>query len=173
MNPLDLIIILVLLLNMVTGWRKGLLSILGEMGGLALGLWLGAHYTEHVAGFVSSYLVGPAWLLFVLSFLGLFIAGRLTAKVMAIFLKQVVAMPGLSSIDRLVGAAMGLGVGTIVVTFLVSLLAYLPWPYFVELIQSSEIGQYFWSAAPVFNHFLWQELRPLLPLPMAGPKTGI
>ena len=169
MNLLDLVIILILVLNMVVGWRQGLLGMLGEMGGLALGLWLGARYTKQMAGFVSTYLVGPAWLLFVLSFLGLFLSGRLTAKVAAAIIKRVVLIPGLSSVDRLTGATLGLGIGTILVTFLVSLLAYLPWPYFVQLVQTSEVGQYFWSVAPVFSRFLWQELGPLLPLPPAKP----
>ena len=87
---------------------------------------------------------------------------------MAIFLKQVVAMPGLSSIDRLVGAAMGPGVGTIVVT-LVSLLAYLPWPFCRT--NTTEIG--ISGQQHLSLIILWQELRPLLPLPMAGPKTRI
>ena len=60
MNLLDLAIILVLILHMVTGWRKGLLGLLGEVGGLVLGLWLGTSYSRQAAGFVSSYLVGPA-----------------------------------------------------------------------------------------------------------------
>ncbi len=41
MSLLDLGIILILVFHMVMGWRKGLLSMLGDMGGLVLGLWLG------------------------------------------------------------------------------------------------------------------------------------
>lgn len=172
MNLLDLVIILILVLQMFMGWRKGLLSMLGEMGGLVLGLWLGTRYVGHVAGFVSEYLVGPAWLLFVLSFLGLFVAGKSAAKIIATVTKQAVSIPGISACDRLAGAALGLVIGTALVTLLISLLAYLPWPYFVKLIQTSEVGQYFWSVAPVFSRFLWQELRPLLPLPMISPGSG-
>ena len=170
MNLLDLAIILVLILHMVTGWRKVLLGLLGEVGGLVLGLWLGTSYSRQAAGFVSSYLVGPAWLLLILCFLGLFLVGLLAARTVATILKRLVVIPGLSNIDRFTGAAMGLAVGTLLTIVLVSLLAYLPWPYFVDLIQSSEIGQYFWSVAPVFNRFFWKELGPLLPLPMAGPR---
>ncbi|NLG86632.1 MAG: CvpA family protein [Firmicutes bacterium] len=172
MNLLDLVIIMILILNMLVGWRQGLLGMLGEMGGLVLGLWLGACYTKQMAGFINTYLVGPAWLLFLLSFLGLFLGGRLAAKLVASIIKRTIFIPGFSTMDRVMGATIGLGIGTILVTFLVSLLAYLPWPYFVKLVQTSEIGQYFWSVAPVFGRFFWQELRPLLPLTPARPEIN-
>jgi uncharacterized membrane protein required for colicin V production len=168
---LDLGIILILVFHMVMGWRKGLLSMLGDMGGLVLGLWLGTRYVGHMVAFVTPYLVGPAWLLSALFFLGLFVAGRVAAKAVANIIKRAIYIPGLSSMDRFAGAAVGLGIGTIVVTFVIGILAYLPWPYFVKLIQASEIGQYFWSVAPAFGRFFWQGLGPLLPLPLAGPET--
>ncbi|MGI6129213.1 MAG: CvpA family protein [bacterium] len=174
MNLLDLVIILILVVNMMVGWRKGLLGMLGEMGGLTLGLWLGVRYTKYVAGFVSIYLVGPAWLLFLLSFLGLFLCGRLTGRIIVAVAQRTVTIPGLSTVDRITGAALGLGIGTIMVTFLMSLCAFIPLPYLTNLIQTSEVGQYFWSAAPVFNRFLWQEIGPRLLFPPVEPgSTGL
>lgn len=174
MNLLDLVIILILVFNMMVGWRKGLLGMLGEMGGLALGLWLGVRYTKYVAGFVSTYLVGPAWLLFLLSFLGLFLCGRLTGKIIVKVAQRTVTIPGLSMVNRIIGAALGLGIGTIVVTFFISLCALIPFPYLTNLIQTSEVGQYFWSVAPTFSRFFWQEVGPRLLLPPVEPgSTGL
>ena len=68
MNMLDLVLILILVFHMFVGWRKGLFGLLGEVGGLILGLWLGITYFRSAAGFVSTYLVGPAWLLLLLCF---------------------------------------------------------------------------------------------------------
>ncbi|HKM38944.1 MAG TPA: CvpA family protein [bacterium] len=173
MNLLDLVIILTLIIHMVIGWRKGMFGLLGEVGGLILGLWLGTNYSKTVAGFVSSYLVGPAWLLLLLAFLGLFVSGLFATRMAVTALKRLVSIPGLSSIDGFIGAAMGLAAGSLVAILLIGLLAYLPWPYLAKLIQSSEIGQYFWSVTPVFNRYLWKELWLRLPRPHTGLQTRV
>jgi membrane protein required for colicin V production len=161
-NWLDLVILLILGLEMVLGWREGLIGVSAKLGGFVLGLYLAARYSGQVAGLLGTYLVGPPLLLRVLAFLALLLAGRYTLLTLGLLLKRTLAVPGLATLDRLAGACLGLAIGTAVVMLLVSLLAWLPWPQLAQAVQASELGQYFWSAAPVFSRFFWGDVAPSL-----------
>lgn len=164
MNWLDVLILLILGVEMLLGWRAGLVGMIAQLGGFILGLFLAARYSGALADALSCYLVGSPLLLRAMSFLALFLAGRYGLALAGKFVKRALAVPGLASIDRLAGAGLGLAVGTLVIILLVSFLTALPWPQLARVVQESELGQYFWSAAPVFGRFFWGNLAPgLLP----------
>jgi uncharacterized membrane protein required for colicin V production len=137
---------------------------IAQLGGFIFGLFLATRYSGALADILSGYLVGSPLLLRALSFLGLFLAGRYGLALAGEFVKRALALPGLATLDRLAGAGLGLAIGTLVVILLVSFLTWLPWPQLTRLVQESELGQYFWAAAPVFGRFFWGDLAPgLLP----------
>lgn len=169
MNWLDLVILLVLGLEIFAGWREGLVGMVANLGGVVLGLWVAGRYSGDLATLLRRHLVGPAWLLTTLAFLAILLVSRYGLKLVGEVIKRAMAVPGLTTLDRLAGAGLGLCIGTLVVMLVVSFLAWLPWPYFTQVLQNSELGQYFWSAAPVFTRFLWQELAPVRSLPRILP----
>lgn len=162
MNWLDVVILLLLGTEMLLGWREGLIGAGTKLGGLALGLYLAVRYSGWLAGLLGAYLVGPPLLLKALAFLAIFLTGRYLLSFAALLLRRALTVPALSTIDRLAGACLGLAIGTLLVMLLVSLLTWVPWPPLAQAVQGSELGQYFWSAAPVFSRFFWQELAPSL-----------
>jgi membrane protein required for colicin V production len=159
-NWLDVLILLILGVEMLLGWRAGLVGMIAQLGGFILGLFLAARYSGAVADALGHYLVGSPLLLRAMAFLALFLAGRYGLALAGEFVKRALAVPGLAAVDRLAGAGLGLAIGTLVVILLVSFLTWLPWPGLSRVVQESELGQYFWSAAPVFGRFFWGELAP-------------
>ena len=155
---------------MVLGWRKGLLGMVGDIGGLVLGLWLGIRYSRYIAGLASNFLVGPAWLLFLFVFLGLFLSGRLVGKLSMAAIGKAIGNIGLTTLDRIIGAILGLGIGTVLVSITISFCSIIPSPWLISIIQTSEVGQYFWSVTPIFSEYLWQQVGPRIPFPHIRPS---
>lgn len=162
MNWLDVAILVILGVEMFTGWRAGFIGMVASFGGLILGGWLALRYSGEVAAVLGEHLVGPSWLLLTLAFLGIFLIGRYSLRFIGELLRRAISAPGICGVDHLAGAGLGLLVGSLVVMLVLSLFTWLPWPQLTQAVQESELGQYFWSAAPVFMRFFWRELVPVL-----------
>ena len=125
---IDFVLGLALAAMLVRGWTRGFVRESLDLVGLILGLWLAFRLSAPLATFLSdSFGVGPeaariggGILLFVL--FGVLLA------VAAHYLSRMMDLPGLSTVNRVGGAAVAVGWGAVIVLVLVSLVAAMPIP---------------------------------------------
>jgi uncharacterized membrane protein required for colicin V production len=116
---LDLVIILILLLFFLNGFRRGLIQVVGGLAGIILGALLALKYTDGYEGITK-------FLIFALIFI---IANRLTAfafHFLGRLFNLVAIIPGLKSINRIAGGMAGIIEGTLVIGIILFVLEQIP-----------------------------------------------
>jgi len=103
MNTLDIVLIVILGLAFIAGFRKGLFVTLASLIGLILGLY-GAFYFSHFAkGFLNGWFDWPPtttqWVAFILTFLTIVLILQLIGK----FLTKIADFTALGLLNKLLG----------------------------------------------------------------------
>jgi len=127
-NWVDLLLLLVVLSSVVTGFAAGFARVgvgfIAALVGIFAGFWsygiVGAYFLDYVSSKAIANLLG-----FFLIFVVVLVAGAILGSILAKFLKWI----GLSWFDRLLGGVFGLVRGAIIAAALVTvLLAFAPSP---------------------------------------------
>lgn len=117
MNILDIILIIILVVTGVSGFRKGLISQAFGIGGLLLGIWLGYRFSARIAGWFEMNDEYASLLAFVLilimAIIATYFAGRLV--------KSVFRMTGFGILDNLGGLVLGVVKISLIVSLLLGL----------------------------------------------------
>jgi S1-C subfamily serine protease len=139
MNVVDLILLVLLVLAALRGYRQGALSQVAAFGGAAGGLVAGAYFAPRIAEqFVDE--AGPALALATLGLLLVFIAiGQTIGLAVGSRLRHAVANSGAGSVDKAAGA--GVGVLGIILTIwlLASVLVQGPVAVLAKQVRRSEV----------------------------------
>ena len=126
MNWLDIVLLLVLLVSVVTSFRKGFSREVIGLVAVVLALLLGIWFYGTAGSFLSHYVSSRALanlLGFFLVFGAVMLAGAVVSFVMGRFLK----VTGLSIFDHLLGAGFGLLRGILVaVALIMGIMAFTP-----------------------------------------------
>jgi uncharacterized protein YkwD len=127
MNSVDLIILLIIILSMANGWRKGLivgiLQLASWVGSLALGLLL----YPYAANFLNQYIEGYEILIPPFSFLIVFIlAGIILRQLSYLIMKNIPLRAHLNRANKALGLFPGMVNGLILATILVVIVLALP-----------------------------------------------
>jgi uncharacterized protein YkwD len=127
MNWIDLIIVLIIILGMISGWRSGLivgiLQLASWLGSLAIGLL----FYPYAAGFLNRYLDGLEILIPPLSFLIVFfLATIILRQLVFLIMGKIPVRVHRNRANRALGIFPGLLHGLIVATILVVILLALP-----------------------------------------------
>jgi membrane protein required for colicin V production len=160
MNLADLLIIIVLAVCVVSAFAKGFFVEIFSLAGVIVGLFIAA----------AKYMVVAPWILIVvhnhaaanlIAFLLIVLLVMVAAGVAGRLLRGLFRGVGLGGIDRLLGAAVGLAEGCVVVTLvLMGILAFLPRQ---EWLNGSRLAPVFLTAAHGGSHVvpfaLGQEIR--------------
>jgi membrane protein required for colicin V production len=125
---IDFVLGLALAAMLIRGWLRGFVREALDLVGLVLGLWLAFRLSAPFGDFVTESFgvspevgrIGGGILLFVLF-------GALLS-VAAHFLSKVMNLPGLSMVNRVGGAAVAVGWGTVIALILISLISVSPVP---------------------------------------------
>lgn len=125
---IDFVLGLALAAMLIRGWLRGFVREALDLVGLFLGLWLAFRLSAPFGDFVTESFgvspevgrIGGGILLFVLF-------GALLS-VAAHFLSKVMNLPGLSMVNRVGGAAVAVGWGTMIALILISLISVSPVP---------------------------------------------
>jgi len=168
MNWADYVIIAALCLSVLMGLWRGFL---GEV--LALAVWFVAIWVAWTPGpqlAASLTAVSLPSARIVLGYALCFIAVLIAGAIVGFFLRKLVAGSGLSGTDRLLGAAFGLARGLALVTLVVLLLGFTPFPrdpwwHESRVLPSFQQAAQWASAHMPVEVTKYLDLRGLLPQP--------
>jgi membrane protein required for colicin V production len=140
MTPVDWIICLVLLLNVVTAAMQGFFSEALTIAGLVVGYVVAAWQYRSFAEWLEKFLKNP-WLAETLAFLVIFFAILILFGIAARIARWVMKESGLSGLDRFLGGLLGLAKGGLMVAvILMGLTAFQPTSMF---LADSQLAPYF------------------------------
>jgi membrane protein required for colicin V production len=142
-NWLDIVIGVVVLLSVVGGLRKGFSREIIGLAAALLGLLLASQFYKLAGDPLKPYINGE-WLTsvagFLIVFFGVLIAGSIVSSIVRRILKTV----GLSTVDRLLGAAYGLVRGSLVAFGIIMGLTVVGW---TEAVVHSRMAPYLVEAS--------------------------
>lgn len=119
MNWLDIVIIIVLAISVLGGWRTGLIKTALGWLGIIIGLVLAGDYYRAVAQPIST--IFQEGLARILSFLAIFVGVVVLSSILGVWLSKVVSLTLLGWLNRLAGSAFGLLIGAVVIGALITL----------------------------------------------------
>ena len=156
MSSADWVIIVVLLISVVQAASAGFFQEACGMAGLVFGYILAAWQYWRLAGWFSPYLKSP-WLGEIAGFLVIFLAVMVVAGIAGRIARWIMKEAGLSFLDRLLGGALGLLRGGLLVAIvLMSMAAFTPTS---KLLAGSELAPYFLVAGRAAIWVAPSELR--------------
>jgi membrane protein required for colicin V production len=158
MNWLDLVLAVILLLSVVSGYRKGLIRIgiglIATVAALVFACWFygtaGTFLIRYVSSRSTANLLG-----FLVVFIGVIILGALVGRILAAIFKWV----GLSWFDRLLGAAFGAVRGTIVSVALIMVIVAMSPQRPPQAVVDSEIAPYLIEASDAVTAIAPKEFK--------------
>jgi membrane protein required for colicin V production len=140
MSGADWVIFAVLLVSVVQAASSGFFQEACGIGGLVLGYFLAAWQYRRLAEWFSPHLKSP-WVGEIAAFLVIFLAVMIVAGMAGRIARWIMKEAGLSFLDRLLGAALGLLRGCLLVAVvLMSMAAFTPTS---KLLAGSELAPYF------------------------------
>jgi membrane protein required for colicin V production len=178
MSGADWAILAVVLLSTVQAAYSGFFQEAFHLGGLIAGYLVAAWQYQHLAGWFEKYLKSP-WLAESAGFLIIFFAVAVVAGIAGRMARWVMKKSGLSFIDRLLGGALGLLRGCLIVAVIaVSMTAFTPTS---RWLADSEWAPYFqavgraviWVAPPELRAKFYQGLDLLRRIPQTVPGGAV
>jgi len=169
MTILDIILLLILFGFICFGLGHGLIYTIGSILGVIIGTWVGGLYYEKLADLALPLFSGNSNLAKVVCFLVIFlvvckIVGFIFYLLDKIF-KFISIIPFLKSINRLLGAILGLLEGMVVLGLIFYFYSKYPfWLFFNDLITNSQLVPYFLKIAKILLPLLPQVLKQIEPI---------
>ena len=122
MNYLDIVIIVLVFVFGVAGWRKGIILEAATLLGLGLGLYGAFHFSDYTAQELVHWVeINPKYL-GVISFVVTFLVVALVVNLIGKLLSKVVKNLNLGFIDRIGGFVVGVAKGILLCSLMVMLL---------------------------------------------------
>lgn len=112
MNWLDIIIIATWLVGFVMGWRMGLFGAIFTTGGLVVGFFLAARFSDNVSELITDSVSSDS-LATVIAYAVIMIAVLVVAQILKGIVKGILRMVFLGWVDSVGGLALGLVAGVI------------------------------------------------------------
>lgn len=140
MNVADWIILLALLVSIIQAASSGFFQEAFGIAGLVIGYLIAAWQYRRLAGHFAAY-ISSRWLGEIVAFLAIFLGVMILAGVLGKIVRWLVKEAGLSFVDRILGALLGLVRGCLLVAVvLVSMTAFTPSS---RWLQGSALAPYF------------------------------
>jgi membrane protein required for colicin V production len=156
MNVVDIVIVLLLVLSVIQGYRTGLIqsifSLLGLIAGIAIASWNYHYFAHDLISLAHSEALADA-----IAFCLIALAVMLVAGLLGMLIKGVIHGVGLGWLDRLLGLAFGFLRGALLVTLcIVTLAAFFP---NTSWLGDSQLGRYFLGTAHLTTTMTPAELK--------------
>ncbi len=156
MSGADWVILVVLLVSVVQAASAGFFQEACGIAGLVFGYILAAWQYRRLADWFSPHLKSP-WLGEIAAFLAIFLAVMIVAGIAGRIARWIMKEAGLSFLDRLLGGALGLLRGCLLVAVvLMSMAAFTPT---LKLLAGSQLAPYFLVAGRAAIWVAPSELR--------------
>ena len=108
MTTLDIVLIIVFVVSVVLGFRKGIIVQAGSLGGIIFGVVLCHFFGDRCAMLLAGAGETPGYVDCVLANIIVFVAGYLSVKAVAHFCKELTHALALGGLDRIGGAVFSL-----------------------------------------------------------------
>lgn len=149
MNYLDIIILVLMFIFGIGGWRKGIIIEVTTLLALGLGLYGAFHFSDFTAAHLVKWVeISPKYLNLV-SFIVTFIVVALVVNVVGRLVSSLVKNLNLGFIDRLGGFVLGIAKGVLLCSLLVMLLNVLNFKGVIKDDVKKESLLYPWIEAAV------------------------
>jgi membrane protein required for colicin V production len=154
MNFFDIIIIALIALLVINGFRKGFIVSLATLAALILGIWVAVHFSNYLDSTLMEHLKPSRKWLPILSFTITFLLVVLGILLVAKLMEKLFDMVGLGFINRFAGALLGLLKGVILVSVIIFIVAAID-PKGKWLTPADKKGSFFYSRVePVFPQLM-------------------
>lgn len=170
MNLIDLAIILLLLVGMVIGYRRGFIMHSVKLISFVAALFVAYRYRGVAEPLLREVLPYPLaqlegnwiWLSLlnlegifysVLAFLLLFFTTRLVLMILARLLDRLSHLPGLNLANRSLGLVLGAVQMVLIIFVMVHLLFFLPWETGQNLLENSGLASWLIKQSPLLSLF--------------------
>ena len=156
MNLVDIVILLLLVLSAVLGYRSGIIqscfSLFGLVAGIAIASWNYKHFAGEITDTVHSKPLAEA-----ICFCLIALAGMVVAGLLGMLLKGLIHGVGLGWLDRLAGLFFGILRGALLVTLcIVTLAAFFP---DTRWLGDAQLARYFLGTAHLTTRITPEELK--------------
>ncbi|GAB1418972.1 hypothetical protein MASR2M12_17370 [Bacteroidales bacterium] len=125
MNTVDIILVILLALSVISGFRNGLIKELASLAGLILGIYAAIHFSDVTADFIGEFFKVTGkyqyFIAFVITLVMVVIVIAAIAKIVDHFLKALM----LTFLNRLAGAIFGFIKGMLGISLFIMLLGFL------------------------------------------------
>lgn len=125
LNYIDYIILVILVLFMIQGYRKGIIISLASIAALVLGIYIAVHFSNYLDATLMEHLKPSRKWLPILSFSITFILVVIVVILVAKLAEKLVDVVGMGFFNHLGGAVLGLVKGVVLVSILVFILSSL------------------------------------------------
>ncbi|NLY53151.1 MAG: CvpA family protein [Firmicutes bacterium] len=181
---LDWVLLAILALSILEGFRQGLVKQALGFAGLFISLFLAGRWSPVVANWLNNSFNISSWLqrsffpvfgdyrlepivLSVLSYLLVWLAVSIAIRLLGAFLDSVTRLPLISSANKLGGAILGALKGGVIVFIVASLISFLPASTKLgEIGQRSYIGAQVRYISPVLYQYLQELVSRIWVTPM-------
>ena len=172
MNWLDVVLVLILLVSVVTSFRKGLtreiIKLISVVLAILFGVWSYGFAGAHLLPYLSSPQVAN-FAGFAIVFCGVLLVGGLVSFVVGKFLK----VTGLSILDHVLGAGFGIVRGVLIsVALVMGIMAFSPGERPPDSIVQSQVAPYVAEAARVIAALAPHEVKEGFRKTYARVKTA-
>ncbi|MCR4280232.1 MAG: CvpA family protein [Candidatus Komeilibacteria bacterium] len=162
---IDIIILIILAGFVVYGWKSGLISVIGRIAGIFVGVFVAGQYYRELADYFTQISFGSETLQNVIAFIVIFgivsqVVGLIFYSIDKIF-HAVAIIPGLKALNRLLGAIFGLIEGALVVATIVYVIYLFNVPDLQVWLAESSVAAFFLAVATVIEPFIPSSLRAL------------
>jgi len=144
MNFIDYIILVILVLFLIQGYRKGIIISLASIVALILGIYIAVHFSNYLDATLMKHLHPSQKWLPILSFSITFILVVIAVMVVAKLTENLVSLVGMGFLNHIGGAALGLIKGVILISILIFIFKSVD-PKGKWLTPQSQKGSYFYS----------------------------
>jgi membrane protein required for colicin V production len=156
MNIVDIVIVLLLVLSIVQGYRTGLIqsvfSLLGLIGGIAIASWNYTHFVGNLQPILHNRALTEA-----VAFALIALAVMLIAGLAGMLVKSMIHGVGLGWLDKLAGLVFGLLRGALLVVLcIVTLAAFFPETHW---LGDAQLAKYFLGTAHLTTRMTPKELE--------------
>lgn len=116
MNYLDIILLILLLLSAINGFKNGFVEELAGLVALVIGIWAAIQFSAVVGGYLTETLNLDGKYVNILSFIGIFIFVIILINIIGAIISNLVKAVKLNFINRLAGLLFGLLKGILILS---------------------------------------------------------
>lgn len=144
MNYIDFIIIILAVLFMISGYRKGIIISLASIAALILGIYAAVYFSNYLDATLMEHMHPSRTWLPIISFAITFLLVVIAILIIAKLAEKVVDVVGMGFLNHLGGAVLGLVKGVILISILLFITTSLD-PKGKWITHADKKGSYFYS----------------------------